>query len=146
MDAGRNFVMVDPRTLKLPEADGLTEWFEESLTRPRSPESLWLVAESAGEIAGFVNGTIEPARDDAHWQLVRDLGRPRLMVGVLAVAEGARRTGVGTALMNAIESAARDLGAVVSLLDTNLRSPLSVPFYENRMGYQRRAVIFRKEL
>jgi len=37
-------------------------------------------------------------------------------------------------------------GAAVVTLDTNLRSPLSVPFYENRMGYQRRGVIFRKEL
>jgi GNAT superfamily N-acetyltransferase len=145
-DAGRNFAGIDPATLKMPEAAGLAGWFEESLAEERTPGFLWLVAEAGGAIAGFVSGTVEPARDDAHWQLVRDLGRPRLAVSVLAVAEDARRTGVGTALMNAIEAAARELGAEVSLLDTNLRSPLSVPFYENRMGYQRRAVIFRKEL
>jgi GNAT superfamily N-acetyltransferase len=146
-DAGRNFTEVDPRTLKLPETGGLADWFEESLAQPRPPESLWLVAEAAGGgIAGFVLGTVERPRADAHFQLVRDLGRSRLAVGVLAVAEADRRTGVGTALMTAIEAAARDLGAEVVLLDTNQRSPLSVPFYENRMGYERRAIIFRKEL
>ena len=40
----------------------------------------------------------------------------------------------------------RERGAEVVTLDTNLRSPLSVRFYENRMGYQRHGVIFRKEL
>lgn len=30
--------------------------------------------------------------------------------------------------------------------DTNLSSPLSVPFYENRMGFTRQAVILRKAL
>lgn len=145
-DAGRNFVQVDPATLKLPELGGLADWFEESLGRPRVPGSLWVVAEFGGEIAGFVSGTVEPPHPDARFQLQRDLSRARLEVGALAVTETARRFGVGTALMTAIESAAREQGAEVVTLDTNLRSPLSVPFYENRMGYVRRAVIFRKEL
>ena len=145
-DAGRNFVEIDPATLQLPEPDGLVAWFEGSLARPRPPGSLWLVAEAGGELAGFVHGTVEPPHPDARFQLLRDLGRARLVVGVLAVAEAARRSGVGTALMTAIEAAARERGAEVVTLDTNLRSPLSVPFYENRMGYQRRGLIFRKEL
>jgi len=36
--------------------------------------------------------------------------------------------------------------AAVAVLDTNSLSDLSVPFYEDRMAYQRRAVIFRKAL
>jgi len=145
-DAGRNFVQIDPATLQLPQPTGLAAWFEESLGRPRPPGSLWLVAETGGELAGFVHGTVEPPHPDARFQLLRDLGRARLIVGVLAVAEASRRSGVGTALMTAIEAAARERGAEVVTLDTNLRSPVSVPFYENRMGYQRRGVIFRKEL
>jgi hypothetical protein len=54
--------------------------------------------------------------------------------------------GIGTALMLAIEEAARSQGAEVALLDTNVRSDLSVPFYEHQMAYSRRAVIFRKTL
>lgn len=31
-------------------------------------------------------------------------------------------------------------------LDTYLHSPLSVPFYEQRMGYRRQSVAFQKDL
>jgi hypothetical protein len=48
--------------------------------------------------------------------------------------------------MVAIEEAGRAQDAAVAVLDTNLLSGLSVPFYEDRMAYQRRAVMFRKAL
>jgi hypothetical protein len=48
--------------------------------------------------------------------------------------------------MTAVEQWGRGHGAVLVTLDTNLRSQLSVPFYEDRMGYFRYAVIFRKYL
>jgi hypothetical protein len=34
----------------------------------------------------------------------------------------------------------------VSLLDTWADSPVSVPFWERRMGYSRRSIVFRKAL
>jgi GNAT superfamily N-acetyltransferase len=68
------------------------------------------------------------------------------VVNLLAVAEGYRRQGVGTALMEAAEEWGRANGAVVAVTDTNLSSPLSVPFYVERMGYRRRAVLRRKAL
>jgi len=64
----------------------------------------------------------------------------------LMVAESYRRAGAGTALMAAVERWGREHGAVLVALDTNLRSKLSVPFYEDRLGYVRHAVIFRKYL
>jgi GNAT superfamily N-acetyltransferase len=67
-------------------------------------------------------------------------------VNLLAVAEGYRRRGVGTALMEAAEKWGRHRGAVVAVTDTNLSSPLSVPFYGERMGYRRQAVLLRKAL
>lgn len=48
--------------------------------------------------------------------------------------------------MTAAEAWAGERGVAVVSLDTYLRSPTSVPFYESGMGYARRAVIFRKEL
>jgi hypothetical protein len=48
--------------------------------------------------------------------------------------------------MRAAESWGRDRGARVARLGTYAHSPVSVPFYENRMGYQRRAIIFQKKL
>jgi GNAT superfamily N-acetyltransferase len=57
-----------------------------------------------------------------------------------------RRRGVGTALMKEMERWARQQGATSVSLRTNLRSPLSMPFYEERMGYTRDGAVFRKRL
>ncbi len=48
--------------------------------------------------------------------------------------------------MKAAEAWGQGKGAIVAVTDTNLHSPLSVPFYERRMGYHRQAVILRKLL
>ena len=40
----------------------------------------------------------------------------------------------------------RDRQARIVRLDTYAHSPVSVPFYEERMGYQRRAIVFQKHL
>jgi hypothetical protein len=40
----------------------------------------------------------------------------------------------------------RERGALVAVCDTFIESPLSVPFWERRMGYKRRAIIFRNRL
>ncbi len=51
-----------------------------------------------------------------------------------------------TALLTAAESWGRDCGASAVSLDTYAHSPVSVPFYERHMGYQRRSIAFAKEL
>jgi hypothetical protein len=48
--------------------------------------------------------------------------------------------------MKAAEEWGRRNGAVVAVTDTNLSSLLSVPFYEDRMGYRRQALVLRKTL
>jgi hypothetical protein len=48
--------------------------------------------------------------------------------------------------MEAVEQWGRDRGAVLVLLDTWVRSPQSVPFYQRRMGYQRASIVFEKRL
>ena len=50
------------------------------------------------------------------------------------------------ALLTAAEAWGRDRGAEVVRLDTYADSPVSVPFYEQRMGYQRRSIVFQKPL
>ena len=145
-DAGRYITTIDPAIGQIPEPAGLVEWFEAACAGARAPGELWLVAERDGEIAGFVQAVMEPPAANLHWQLQRDLASTRLIIEALAVVEEHRRGGVGTELMNAMEDAGRSRGAAVATLDTNLRSFLSVPFYEDRMGYKRQAVIFRKQL
>ncbi len=137
---------LDPDVGREPDPDGLVDWFEQSLAQDRPPGMLWLVAERDGRVVGFVHAAVEPPRADSRWQLQRDLASHRLTISALAVEARWRRSGIGTALMTAVEEAGRDQGAKVATLDTNLQSLLSVPFYEGRMAYTRRAAIFRKKL
>jgi GNAT superfamily N-acetyltransferase len=68
---------------------------------------------------------------------------PHQLVGT---ADAYKRQGVATKLVHAAEDWGREHGAVVAVCDTFIESPLSVPFWEPRMGYKRRSIIFRKRL
>ncbi len=48
--------------------------------------------------------------------------------------------------MRAVEEWGRSRGAEVILLETESNNPLSVPFYEQRMGFSAQAVVSRKEV
>jgi GNAT superfamily N-acetyltransferase len=146
LDAGRYYAERDPEVIQVPDADGLVEWFEDAIREPRTNDGRWLVAEEDEQTIGMIEAHIVRPAPDAHRQLQRDLARTRLVVNLLAVTEGYRRRGVGTALMEAAEEWGRSEGAVLAVTDTNLRSPLSVPFYTERMGYRRQAVLLRKAL
>jgi len=147
LDAGRYYAALVPDVIQVPDSDGLEEWFEEAIGAGRSADTLWRVADDpAHGVCGMVEAAVVRPAPDANRQLQRDLSRTRLVVNLLAVAEGYRRRGVGTALMEAAEEWGRAKGAVVAVTDTNLSSPLSVPFYEKRMGYDRQAVMLRKAL
>ena len=145
LDAARYYVDMDPESFQVPAEAGLAEWFEDQHAKT-SPDLLTLAATVAGQVAGFVVAEFQPAMADGDRQLVKAAVLPRVYVGALVVADRYRRAGVGTALMTAVEQWAADRGAAMVSLDTNLRSPLSVPFYEDRMGYFRHGVIFRKLL
>jgi GNAT superfamily N-acetyltransferase len=147
LDAGRYYAALVPDLLQVPDSDGLVEWLEEGIGEERSDDALWQVAEDPVHgVRGMVEAMVVRPAPDARWQLQRDQSRTRLVVNLLAVAEGYRRRGVGTALMEAAEEWGRAKGAVVAVTDTNLSSPLSVPFYERRMGYERQAIVLRKAL
>jgi len=146
IDVARHYAELDADAFQIPAPDGLVAWFEELLHRPRSEDVVWLVAEVDGRVVGDVAARLERPTEDAARQLLRDLGRVRLYVDALGVAEAYRRRGVGARLMYAVEEWGRDRGAVRSVLTTYHASPLSVPFYEQRMGYERRSIVFEKRL
>jgi GNAT superfamily N-acetyltransferase len=146
IDVARHYVELDADAFQVPDSDGLVAWFEELLQRPRSEDAVWLVAEVDGRVVGDVAARLERPTEDAARQLLRDLGRVRLYVDALGVQEAYRRRGVGARLMHTVEAWGRDKGAVRSALSTFHASPLSVPFYEQGMGYERRSIIFEKRL
>jgi GNAT superfamily N-acetyltransferase len=146
IDIARHYAELDADAFQVPAADGLVAWFEALLHRPRSEDAIWLVAEVDGRVVGDVSARLERPTEDAARQLVRDLGRVRLYVDALWVEEAYRRRGVGARLMHAVEEWGRGKGAVRSVLTTYHASPLSVPFYEQGMGYERRSIVFEKRL
>jgi GNAT superfamily N-acetyltransferase len=146
LDAGSYYAALAPELFQLPASQGLVEWVEERLARPRPSDTIWLVAEVAGQAVGDIHAQLQRPMQDAGRQLVREVGQLRVFVNALAVQATYRRRGVGTRLLEAVEAWGRQQGATLISLDTFIESPLSVPFYELRMGYQRRAIIFQKRL
>jgi GNAT superfamily N-acetyltransferase len=146
IDVARHYAELDGDAFQVPPVDGLAGWFEELLGRPRSEDAVWLVAEVDGRVVGDVSARLERPTEDAERQLLRDLGRVRLYVDALGVEEAYRRRGVGARLMGAVEEWGRAKGAVRAVLTTYHASPLSVPFYEQGMGYRRRSIVYEKRL
>ena len=64
----------------------------------------------------------------------------------VGTADRYKRQGVATLLVQAAERWGHAHGASVAICDTFIGSPLSMPFWEQRMGYERQSVIFRKPL
>ena len=62
------------------------------------------------------------------------------------MAERHRRSGVGTRLAEAAEAWGRERGAGIAETWTYGASPLSLPFWSQRMGYEPRSVQLRKSL
>jgi GNAT superfamily N-acetyltransferase len=146
IDLGNHYAALDPEAFAAPAADGLAGWFEELLAQHRAGDSIWLVAEVDGRVVGSVDAHLERPVEDASRQILRDLARPRVTVDALGVEEAYRRRGVGTRLMRAVEAWARERGAARIVLTTFAAGPTSMPFYQQRMGYRQRSVVFGKYL
>jgi GNAT superfamily N-acetyltransferase len=146
LDAAAYYATLNPDLFQIPQADGLAQRLEEWLLNITSEDAHALVAEKNGQVVGFITAAVESPVENAAEQLLRDLGRVRVVMHALVVQEEHRRQGIGARLMESAEEWARSRGAVIALVDTYVGSPLSVPFYETRMGYSRRTLRFRKEL
>jgi ribosomal protein S18 acetylase RimI-like enzyme len=142
----RFYVRIAPEHFKTPDEDGLVEFIANDGQWRDAPENLALVAEVDGEVAGYLEASVQPPLDSARWQAQRDLGETRLAINFVGTADAYKRKGVATRLVEAAEAWGRSKGATIAICDTYVESPLSVPFWERRMGYERRAIIFRKPL
>jgi GNAT superfamily N-acetyltransferase len=147
LTAGAYYADLDPAHFQLPSAEGLAVSFDADIAATsEDSEKLRLIAERDGDMAGWLTAHLEHPNTSAVHQQVRELGWVRLVVDALMVDQELWRQGTGTALLEAAESWGRDHGAVVARLHTYPGSPVSVPFYERHMGYQRRSILFQKPL
>jgi GNAT superfamily N-acetyltransferase len=145
LSAAAYYADLDPEHFQVPQAEGLAERWDSQLTR-HDDASLDLVAELDGQVVGWLWAKVEPPRQNASTQIVRELGWTRLEVVSLFVDRDHWRSGAGTALLEAAEAWGRVRGARVARLDTYADSPVAVPFYQEHMGYQRRSIVFQKRL
>ena len=146
LDNGAYYARLAPEHFRAPDEEGLVALVEEDGEWREAPENLALVAEVEGDVAGYLEASIQAPLETARWQTQRDLGVVRLFINFVGTADRYKRTGVATRLVEAAEEWGRSRGAVVAVCDTFVDSPLSVPFWEERMGYDRRAIVFRKPL
>jgi GNAT superfamily N-acetyltransferase len=145
LSAATYYADLEPGYFQVPPGEGLTESFEAALGTA-GEDALMLVAELDGRVAGWLTARIERPAPSAARQMVREHGWTRLFIDALLVDQAVWREGAGTALLTAAEAWGRDRGADMVRLDTYADSPVSVPFYEQRMGYQRRSIVFTKPL
>lgn len=134
-----------PAAFRLPDRGGLTEFVDPG-ENSNLETALELVAEIDGEVAGRIEAHLSTPGDTVRFQMVPYLASPRLWIDSLGTFQKFWRRGVGSVLVDAAEAWGRERGAVVVMCDTWLGSPVSVPFWEDRMGYSRRAVILEKPL
>jgi GNAT superfamily N-acetyltransferase len=146
IENGSFYARLAPELFKQPDEEGLVELMEGDVEWRESSDNLALVAEVDGEVAGYLEASLQPPLETSRWQSQRDLAELRLFINYVGTADAYKRTGVATRLVEAAETWGRKQGATVAVCDTYIDSPLSVPFWEDRLGYTRRAVIFRKRL
>jgi GNAT superfamily N-acetyltransferase len=140
------YARLAPELFRMPDEEGFVEFIANDEEWRALPTSLALVAEAGGEIAGYLEASLQEAMDTARWQSQRDLGTIRLLISYVGTSDTYKRQGVATRLVEAAEEWGRAHGAEVAVCDTYIHSPLSIPFWEDRMGYEPRAIIFRKKL
>jgi ribosomal protein S18 acetylase RimI-like enzyme len=145
-NTARFYVAMDPDLFRIPDEDGFVDFLERDRAWRLSPNSLALVAELEVRVVGYLEASLIEPPDSARWQGEADAGRVRLFINFVGTDDGYRQRGIATKLVTTAEDWGRDRGAVVATLDTWIESPLSIPFWERRMGYQRKNVIFRKPL
>jgi GNAT superfamily N-acetyltransferase len=143
---GAYYARLAPDHFKEPDEDGLVELIESDSEWRESATNLALVAEVDGNVAGYLEASLQPPLDTARWQTQRDLAETRLFINFVGTADAYKRIGVATRLVERAEAWGLENGAAVAICDTWIGSPLSVPFWEERMRYVRRSIVFRKRL
>ena len=146
LDNARYYVEHFPDDFREPDESGLVDWFEALLARPRDESELHLVAVADGTVAAFVYARLTEPDEHANRQMLADYPYRRVHVEALGTGDVYQRRGLATRLVEAVEARARDRGARAISAETFLDSPVSIPFWERRMGYRRRSVKFRKRL
>jgi len=144
-DSSAYYAGLAPELFRMPEEDGLVEFLEPT-PADNSGSSLLVVADEAGEVVGVLLAELLTPGDTERFQSPAELREVRLFIQALSVLRSHWRRGIATALVRAAEAWGREAGATVVMCDTWPESPVSLPFWENGMGYETRSIRLSKRL
>jgi GNAT superfamily N-acetyltransferase len=142
LDTAASLHGLDPSRFRIPDTEGLAEWLDEDLATIGKTWMCFVALEDT-QIVGQVEARLHEPMETARFQVMTELSIIRGEVNSLGVFSSRRRRGIGTALMARAEEWLRNQGARVIRLDTYIKSPESMPFYE-AIGYRRVAIIFER--
>ena len=134
-----------PELFRLPDEDGLIE-FVDPTPDDNSDAKLFIVAEGDEDIVGYLYAELITPEDSDRFQSPAEMNEVRLFVHALSVMQSHWRQGIATTLTEEAEAWGRERGAKVVLCDTWPDSPVSLPFWRERMHYEPRSVRLRKRL
>ena len=146
IEFGRYYADESPDRFRVPAREGLSGWIAREIEQSRLRDELWLVAEKDETIVGFIRAAIWAPAPDADRQIMREVSEPLLKINSLFVDAAARRTGVGTALMDAATDWGRERGATQAVVIAFAGDEPAVSFYEARMRYERNTIGFWRRL
>jgi GNAT superfamily N-acetyltransferase len=146
LQAARYYVGLAPDDFRIPDQDGLDQALDPRPEMLDDESTLFVVAEIDGEVGSVLIARLLPPHARPGVQIQPDLGKTRLQIDYLETGDSYRRQGLATRLVAAAEEWGRSHGASVAVTDTYHASPLSMPFWTERMGYQARSVNLRKPL
>jgi GNAT superfamily N-acetyltransferase len=144
-EVARYYVGLAPKYFQLPELRGFGQEFD-GVSQSTEGRALRLVAEADGEVVGALAARLLRPDQEATRKITSDAEALHLRIDYLATTAARRRQGVGTLLVEAAEAWGRQAGATIAETSACDNSPLSVPFWEDRMGYDDRSVGPRKPL
>jgi GNAT superfamily N-acetyltransferase len=125
----------------------VARYYEQLGPRDFDGGQLHLVAEIEGEVVGALTARLlEPLIAEERTTAGADAAERRLRIEYLATAADQRRIGIGTRLVQAAESWGRGGGATVAETSAFRGSALSIPFWEDRMGYEEQPMGLEKRL
>lgn len=96
---GAYYAHIAPDRFRVPDENGFVDFIRNDMDWRARPDTLSLVAEVDGEVAGYLEASLQPPLDSAPWQSQRDVGETRLLINFVGTADRHKRQGVATELV-----------------------------------------------
>lgn len=124
---------LDPERYLAPDIETISARYREGLQHPKGPGagiSVTLVAETTGEIVGFIDARLEQSPDPMHRETIY------CHMAEFAVRSTYQRQGIGGRLLRAAEEWGRRQGAQFASLEYHTGNARASSFYQQHMDYR----------